>query len=151
MVLVKSGLKWVPVFVTKASWRWKSLNQEQNNSKRQSETDFHLLAEKAIGGDSLAVEQLVDRWRNYLLLIANEDLEQELHPKIAPSDIVQQSLVDVQRNINGFRGTSEAEFKAWAQDRTQQYSHGDENTKRRENANWVEKPVSTTRATRPRL
>ena len=79
-----------------------------------SETSsFAKLFELARQGDKKAIGELIDRWRKYLLLIANENLDRDLHAKIAPSDIVQQSMIDAQLHIGDFRGNSEAEFRAW--------------------------------------
>ena len=88
------------------------INPDHDGSQN-GPADFDDLVQMARGGDKKAIGQLIDRWRKYLLLIANENLEQELHAKIAPSDIVQQSMMDAQNNIANFRGVSEAEFQAW--------------------------------------
>lgn len=82
-------------------------------SNQDDSSCFEELIEQARKGDAESVGELVRRWRKYLLLIANENLEQDLQAKIAPSDIVQQSLIDVQQHIADFRGSSEAEFQSW--------------------------------------
>jgi RNA polymerase sigma-70 factor (ECF subfamily) len=88
------------------------INRE-NEGAENGPNEFAQLVNRARGGDRKAVGELIDRWRNYLLLIANKNLEQDLHAKIAPSDIVQQSMLDAQEKIVDFRGTCEAEFQAW--------------------------------------
>ena len=90
------------------------MNHEKKEADERPEPwGFPQLVEQARAGDLVAIDQLVSQWRNYLLLIANQDLDQELQPKVAPSDMVQQSLLDVQQHIVDFRGSSEAEFRAW--------------------------------------
>jgi len=83
------------------------------DDSRNEAAKFADLVEQARNGSNEAIGLLVHRWRKYLLLIANQDLEQDLQAKIAPSDIVQQSLIDVQEHVTDFRGSSEAEFQAW--------------------------------------
>ena len=77
------------------------------------DTPFSRLLKQARAGDRNAIGQLVDRWRDYLLLIANEDLDQEIQGKVGPSDIVQQSMLAAQAKIADFRGANETEFRAW--------------------------------------
>ncbi len=73
--------------------------------------------EKWIGeaqkGDREALGRLLDVCRNYLLLIANQELTPALWAKIAPSDIVQESLLEAGRDFPGFHGGSEEELLAW--------------------------------------
>jgi RNA polymerase sigma-70 factor (ECF subfamily) len=74
---------------------------------------FESLVAAARRGDQEAASKLIERYRNYLLLIANEDLGTELRAKIGASDIVQETLMQAQVNFRQFNGTSEAEWKAW--------------------------------------
>ena len=88
-------------------------NLPENEEPQNVPIAFAELVDLARAGDQQAIGGLIDRWRKYLLLIANEDLEQDLHAKIAPSDIVQQSMLDAQQHLGDFRGSSEVEFRAW--------------------------------------
>lgn len=56
---------------------------------------------------------LAEHCRQYLLLIAAGQLGDDLRAKVAPSDLVQETLVLAQRGINQFAGRSEGEFRAW--------------------------------------
>ncbi len=56
---------------------------------------------------------LLDGCRQYLLMIANEVIGPELQAKLGASDLVQDTFVEAQRHIAGFRGRSEAELRAW--------------------------------------
>ena len=52
--------------------------------------------------------------RNYLLFVANRELEPELKTKIAPSDIVQETFTQAHQNIQKFAiGATETELLAW--------------------------------------
>jgi RNA polymerase sigma-70 factor (ECF subfamily) len=49
----------------------------------------------------------------FLLKIAADELQSDLIPKIAASDLVQETFLEMQRDIAGFRGGTEAELRAW--------------------------------------
>lgn len=75
-----------------------------------------LLAEARGGPPDRAREalgRLLDRFRPFLLRIANQDLDQELRPKVAPSDLVQQTFAEAQRDLGQFHGRTEKEARAW--------------------------------------
>ncbi len=55
----------------------------------------------------------LDGCRQYLLLIANEMIGPELQAKFGASDLVQDTFIEAQRHLAGFRGTSNAEMRAW--------------------------------------
>ena len=68
---------------------------------------------KAKSGSSDAVEQLLVHCRNYLLLVANRELDADLKGKFGASDLVQESLLEAHRDFDQFEGTSEADILAW--------------------------------------
>jgi RNA polymerase sigma-70 factor (ECF subfamily) len=70
------------------------------------------LSEARTGEDS-AKATLLDKYRRYLLLVASEEVPSSVRPKVAPSDVVQQSIIDATRVFEEFRGTTEAELLAW--------------------------------------
>ncbi len=47
----------------------------------------------ARGGSFTALGQLLDHYRDYLLRIANTELESDLAPKVNPSDLVQDTFL----------------------------------------------------------
>jgi RNA polymerase sigma-70 factor, ECF subfamily len=51
--------------------------------------------------------------RQYLLAVANEELEADLQAKVGASDLVQDTLLEAHRDFGQFRGRSEAEVLAW--------------------------------------
>ncbi len=72
------------------------------------------LLSSAREGNAEALGDLAERCRRYLLQVARRELNAELRVKVAPSDLVQQTLLEVQRNLDGFEGTTAGEFQAWA-------------------------------------
>jgi RNA polymerase sigma-70 factor (ECF subfamily) len=64
-------------------------------------------------GSGQALGELLEGCRQYLLLIANQQLEPELRVKSAASDLVQETFVSAGRHFQAFRGTTEEEFRAW--------------------------------------
>jgi RNA polymerase sigma-70 factor (ECF subfamily) len=68
----------------------------------------------ASGGSSAdARGKLLERYRDYLLLVAERELEPGLRPKIGASDLVQLTLLDAERGLSQFRGQTEQELRAW--------------------------------------
>jgi RNA polymerase sigma-70 factor (ECF subfamily) len=57
--------------------------------------------------------QLLETYRNYLKLLARLQVKRRLQSKVDASDVVQETFIEVQRSIGGFRGASEDEFAAW--------------------------------------
>jgi RNA polymerase sigma-70 factor (ECF subfamily) len=64
-------------------------------------------------GDRASLGELLTHYRNYLLVLANTQLEKRLAPRVSPSDIVQETMLKAQRHLDQFRGQSEKEFLAW--------------------------------------
>ena len=65
------------------------------------------------GGDDAVREQLLQLFQSYLQWMATEHLDPATRQKVAPSDVVQQTFTLVVENFDNFRGTSQAEFRAW--------------------------------------
>src|SRR5687768_1842432 len=55
----------------------------------------------------------LERFRAYLRLLARLQLDPRLRPKIDPSDVVQLTLLQAYRGLDGFRGRSDGELAAW--------------------------------------
>ena len=64
-------------------------------------------------GSPEALAWLLENCRPYLLLIADEELDADLRPKLGASDLVQQSVVEAHRDFAGFRGVSYEDLLAW--------------------------------------
>ena len=55
----------------------------------------------------------LERYREYLHLLARLQLDSRLQSKLDSSDMVQQTMLQAHQNINQFRGQSEVELAAW--------------------------------------
>lgn len=74
---------------------------------------FGALLRAAQAGSREAAGQLTEKFRPYLLLIANQDLGAEMRGKVGASDVVQDAMLSAQRSIEGFRGSCPDELKGW--------------------------------------
>src|SRR5437588_9890039 len=82
----------------------------------------------ARAGSSEALGQALEMCRNYLLLVAGQELDPELCAKGGASDLVQETFLEAQRDFAQFRGSSEAELLGWLR---QSLLHNIANFKRR--------------------
>ncbi len=64
-------------------------------------------------GDAQAREALFERCRNYVSLVARNNVESWLRSKVDSSDIVQQTMLEAHRSFTDFQGGTEAEWLAW--------------------------------------
>lgn len=64
-------------------------------------------------GSPEALGQVLESCRQYLLLVAQEELDLDLRNKVSPSDLVQDAFLEAQRDFHQFRGDQEAELIAW--------------------------------------
>lgn len=67
----------------------------------------------ARAGSNEALGQVLMACRPYLLLVANKELDADLQGKLNPSDIVQETFLEAQRDFQQFTGESEEELVAW--------------------------------------
>lgn len=74
---------------------------------------LHPLLVRARAGDPAAQSELLEHFRNYLLLIANGDMDQRLKSKFGASDVVQRSLLNANQRFDQFQGESAEELRAW--------------------------------------
>lgn len=78
-----------------------------------TDVGWQVLLAQARSGDADAINRVWQSMRSYLLLIAQQGLGENLAAKVDPSDIVQGSLLEAQRDFSRFSGESEEELKAW--------------------------------------
>jgi RNA polymerase sigma-70 factor (ECF subfamily) len=71
------------------------------------------LIERARSGRGDAIGQIFEAARGHLLDLADRELPSDLRAKIGPSDIVQETAVDMQRDFGQFTGTTSEECFAW--------------------------------------
>jgi RNA polymerase sigma-70 factor (ECF subfamily) len=77
------------------------------------ENDAAHWLEEARGGSREALGRGLEGCRDYLLLIATQELDPALRVKGGASDLVQQTFLEAQRDFPGFRGATQAEWLAW--------------------------------------
>ncbi len=70
-----------------------------------------LLAARTGSADALG--QVLETCRNYLLLVAERELDPNLRAKGGASDLVQETFLKAHRHFARFQGDSEAELRAW--------------------------------------
>ncbi len=68
---------------------------------------------EARAGSREALGQLMAYSRQYLLLIANDELPTDLQAKGGPSDLVQETQMEAVRGFAAFRGNTAAELLGW--------------------------------------
>lgn len=68
---------------------------------------------RARDGETAALGQLLQAYRNYLIVLATMQLDGRLRRRLNPSDLVQDALLAAHRDFHQFRGCSAGEFSAW--------------------------------------
>src|SRR5579884_1951025 len=71
------------------------------------------LIRRCRSGEAGARDQLFARYQHYLYVLAQAQLGRHLRTKCAPSDLVQQTLLEAHRDFAGFQGQHEGELLAW--------------------------------------
>ena len=71
------------------------------------------LLQAARGGDRAALGQLFESARQQLHDAAARSLPPAIRGRLGPSDIVQETAVDMQRDFAGFNGTTAEDLFAW--------------------------------------
>src|SRR6266851_7203579 len=71
------------------------------------------LIRRCRAGEAAAREQLFQRYDSYLKVLAQTQLGRHLRAKCAPSDLVQQTLMEAYRDFATFQGNHEGELLAW--------------------------------------
>lgn len=76
-----------------------------------SDLKQRLIAAKA--GDASAIGHVLEHYRDYLRLLARNALDRRVQARVDPSDVVQQTMLEAQQGIDGFRGERSGEMAAW--------------------------------------
>jgi len=71
------------------------------------------LLRQAHAGDQAALGRLLERYRNYLALLARVQIGRRLQGKADPQDLVQETFLQAHRHFPTFRGTTEEELAGW--------------------------------------
>src|SRR4029077_1127048 len=64
-------------------------------------------------GDAAALGHALEAFREYLTLVASRGIGPGLATKAGASDLVQETFLAAQKGIAGFRGSTQAEWRAW--------------------------------------
>jgi len=64
-------------------------------------------------GDEQELGQLLQLYRNYLVILATAQLDGRLRRRVSPSDLVQEAMLGAYRDFHQFRGGTERELLAW--------------------------------------
>jgi RNA polymerase sigma-70 factor (ECF subfamily) len=75
--------------------------------------DIRDLLDAARHGAPDAIGRIFEAARSHLLQLADHELPAELRAKVGPSDLVQETAVDVHRDFTQFTGTTAEECFAW--------------------------------------
>jgi RNA polymerase sigma-70 factor, ECF subfamily len=67
----------------------------------------------ARAGSREALGKVLEAAQHYLLSIARQELDPDLRAKNSPSDVVQETFVEAQRDFGQFQGDTEDELLAW--------------------------------------
>jgi RNA polymerase sigma-70 factor (ECF subfamily) len=90
---------------------------DTSSSGRSDDLDerqrFAAIVQAARDGDEQAWGELIGECRDYLLLIANADLDRGLQAKFGASDFVQQTMLAAHQHLAQFRGQTSEEFRGW--------------------------------------
>jgi RNA polymerase sigma-70 factor (ECF subfamily) len=71
------------------------------------------LLDQARNGDAQALGALLERYQPYLYLLAKRQLPVRIQVRVDPADVVQQTMLEAQRDLASFQGTGEEELIAW--------------------------------------
>ncbi len=72
----------------------------------------HLLSQ-ARGGSSVAIEELLTAYGDYLRNLASQRLGSKLGGRVSPSDLVQETMLAAWRDFSSFRGEDAPQFSVW--------------------------------------
>lgn len=91
-----------------------NLTSESQNDEQAPDLDsVRLIVARINEGNEDAWNQLNNQINNYLTLMADKNMPPAIRGRVNPSDIAQQTILEVVKGINGFRGRSTPEFFGW--------------------------------------
>lgn len=74
---------------------------------------FRNRLQRAREGSGQAIGELIESCRDYLLLVANQELGDQLRRKLGASDAVQETFVAAHQRFDQFRGATAEELVGW--------------------------------------
>jgi RNA polymerase sigma-70 factor (ECF subfamily) len=75
--------------------------------------DFGVRLSLAKSADERQRHDLLEGYRNYLLLLANIGSDRNLRSKLGDSDVVQETMIQANRDFDQFRGDNETDLTRW--------------------------------------
>jgi RNA polymerase sigma-70 factor (ECF subfamily) len=87
--------------------------KRQTTMKQQTPPDPDNLLSLARAGDSPALGQLLELYRNYLTLLARMQIGRRLQGKVDASDLIQETFLAAHRDFAGCRAATEKELVSW--------------------------------------
>ena len=72
-----------------------------------------ILLSQALAGSQDSFGKLLGVYRNYLHLLVVSQLEKKLQQRVSPSDVLQETFLEANRDFHQFRGCSIGEFCSW--------------------------------------
>lgn len=79
----------------------------------ESGTAWGELFQQAKSGSQSAIGRLLDQCRGYLTVVVQQEIDHKVRAKVAPSDLVQESLLEAYRGFDRFDGKTEKELLGW--------------------------------------
>lgn len=76
-------------------------------------SDFETVFRQARSGDSAALGELLENYRNYLLFLARLQIDSRICGKLDGADLVQETFLEAYQAFPNFRGENETTFLAW--------------------------------------
>lgn len=106
-----------PVFDRAVPWKRDLMSIVKSH---ESDSELHHSADvasalllAALAGSNSSLGQLLQGYRDYLNLLADDELGSAIKVKASASDLVQDSFLEAKRDFGQFTGKSPEEFQAW--------------------------------------
>lgn len=103
-----------PVSADLSSLLWRALDLSGGPPEPEGYSgDLRQIIDAARRGEQSQLGILLDLYRGYLMTVAAEKLSPQFFAKVSPSDLVQETLLNATKGFAEFRGSTEAELRAW--------------------------------------
>ena len=89
------------------------MNRHADESNLDGSADAERSRGPDLPSDPKELGKVMEGCRNYLLLVANQEIDPGLKTKAGASDIVQETFLEAQRDLGRFEGRSQREMKNW--------------------------------------
>lgn len=86
---------------------------DDDSDKSNDQVAVTTMLAHARAGNSHSLGMLLQLYRNYMMVLASNQLDRRLRQRLNPSDLVQETMLAAHRDFADFRGQSQGEFMAW--------------------------------------